>query len=68
MTDLFIPRIGLAILLQPNRQTDAENIEIPHRYMNVGIENEAAQSARFHFWEYIIGFSVYCGKGGGAGI
>jgi hypothetical protein len=40
---LYIPRIGLPIMLQPNRQTDPGNIYIAHRYMNVGIGNEAAQ-------------------------
>jgi hypothetical protein len=37
------------ILLQPNRWSDRWNILIAHRFMNVGIENEAAQ---FHFREY----------------
>jgi hypothetical protein len=46
VSDLFITRICLPILLQPNRQNDPGNISIAHGYMNVGIEHEAAQ---FHF-------------------
>jgi hypothetical protein len=30
VSDLYIPGIGLPILLQPNRQTDRGNIEIAH--------------------------------------
>jgi hypothetical protein len=37
VSDLYIPRIGLPILLQPNRQTGPENVKIADRYMNAGI-------------------------------
>ncbi len=30
MSDLYIPRIGLPIFLQSNRQTDPNNIQIAH--------------------------------------
>ncbi len=37
LSDLYIPKISLPILLQTNRQTDPLNIKITHRYMNVGM-------------------------------
>ncbi len=45
-----IHRIGLPNMMQPNRQTDPRNIQITHRYMNVGMGNKTAQ---IHFREYI---------------
>ncbi len=46
--DLYIYSNDLSTyLLQQNRLTDNGNIEIAHRYMNVGTGNEAAQ---FHFY------------------
>ncbi len=41
VSDLYIPRIGLPILLQENMLTDSGNVEI---------KTEAAQ---FLFWEYM---------------
>jgi hypothetical protein len=56
--DLYIPTVGLPILLQENRWTDSGNIKIAHRYMNVEIVTESVQ---FHSWDYInpIFFAVW---------
>ncbi len=36
VSDLYIPRIGLHISLQQNRQNDHGNIYISHRYLSEG--------------------------------
>ncbi len=50
LSDLYIHRIGPPILLQPNRQTNPENIWIAHRYMSVGYWERgcAVSSLRIH--------------------
>jgi hypothetical protein len=50
VSDLYIPTIGLPILLQKNMWTDPGNIKIAYRRMNMKILTEAAQ---FLFWEYL---------------
>ncbi len=42
VSDLYIPRIGLLIFLQQNRETDPWNIKIVHRNINVEIGTAAA--------------------------
>ncbi len=55
VSDLYIPTIGLPILLQENMWTDLGNIQIAHRHMNVDIGPKAAQCPEK---EYINGIFV----------
>jgi hypothetical protein len=50
VSNLYISTIGTPILLQPNRRSDHGNMQIAHRYMNVGFGNKSAQ---IHFWNYL---------------
>jgi hypothetical protein len=47
---VYIPTIGLPIVLQENRWTNRENISISHRYIYVEAGTEAVQ---FLSWKYI---------------
>ncbi len=52
--DLYISRIGLSILLQPNMWTDPGNIKIAHRHMNVeiGARGRAITGKGIHKWDF----------------
>jgi hypothetical protein len=66
VSDLYIPRIGLHIFLQQNRQTDSAdsgNIKISHRYMSVGTGRQNIiilfWKYQFDFWECIKGDQTF---------
>ncbi len=53
-SDLYIPRIGLPIWLQQNRQTDSQELKNRSQIHECGNwETEHYEAAQLHFWEYI---------------
>ncbi len=57
--DLYISTVGPPILLQQYRQTDCGNKKIAHRYMIVGIGNEAGPCS-FISGHICFAFSMQC--------
>jgi hypothetical protein len=57
VSDLYIPTVGPPILLQQYIGGPIVGIQIAHRYINVGIKNEAVQ---FDLWEFYFEFLVQC--------
>jgi len=59
VSNFNIPRIGLPIMLQPNRQTDPGNIYIANRYCT-GMQELRTRPRSFISGNTKIGVSVQC--------